>query len=107
MQALGQDPAVTLIQVNSAAEAVAAARRISLFLAVIDPQIDGDNGLALIRQLMQINAFIHTAVLTDMEEEEFHELGEGLGIMMRLPLTPNGEDAGELLSRLRDMMPDR
>ena len=42
---------------------------------------------------MMINASVHTAVVSDMDPDEFHEATEGLGILMPLPTSPKADDA--------------
>jgi ActR/RegA family two-component response regulator len=104
-QALEADGQVMVICVTNARQALDTAIQVVPALAVIDEKIGPDDGLALVRQLLQVNAFIYTVVLTDMEEALFHERSEGLGIMMRLSLKPDGDDAQKMFSMLRALLP--
>jgi len=55
--------------------------------------------------LLPINAMINTVVISDLSPEDFHDAGEGLGIMAQLPLDPAKSDALEVLSRIRRLSP--
>ena len=54
--------------------------------------------------IMMINASVHTAVVSDMDPDEFHEATEGLGILMPLPTSPKAGDAERLLKALAGVM---
>ncbi len=49
---------------------------------------------------MQVNALVNTAVVTAMAEEEFHEAGEGLGILALLPPDSDASRAKALVDQL-------
>jgi DNA-binding response OmpR family regulator len=67
---------------------------------IIDDNLPNMPGFDLVRRLLPINALIQTAVISDLSPEDFHEAGEGLGIMAQLPPNPAKPDALEILSRL-------
>jgi len=69
-------------------------------LVVIEGQGRDKEALALVSKLLMVNAMVNTAVVTAMEEEEFHEFSEGLGILMPLPPDPGEETAKGLLDKL-------
>ena len=56
---------------------------------------------AFLGQLLEIDAGLHTAVITDLDRETFHEAGEGLGILCGLPARPAASDVAPLLERLQ------
>jgi CheY-like chemotaxis protein len=91
------------ILASSGAEAIARAGETSLDLAVIADDLADMTAFTLAARLMTIDAMINTAVLTDMDEKEFHDAGEGLGILARLPSTPGSNDARMLHERLTTM----
>lgn len=74
-------------------------------LIVVDEEVGGLSGLDVVRRLMEVNAFIDTAVLSSMDEETFHQHSEGLGILARLPLQAGKQDAQRLLGLLRRSRP--
>ena len=72
-------------------------------LVVVDETIGETSGLDWIRRLMEVNAFIHTAAVSGLTHDEFHETSEGLGIMAQLPPRPGKTDAQRLLNTLRQV----
>ena len=56
-----------------------------------------------VTNILMINAAVHTAVVSELEEEAFHEATEGLGILMSLPASPTAADAERLLTVLSAM----
>ena len=95
----------TVISVSTVQEAIEAVMRIVPVMAVIDHEVGDISGLDIVRRILKINAFIHTAVISDMEHEAFHEQSEGLGIVAQLPSAPGAQEARQLLSLLHDLMP--
>lgn len=99
--------AMTGLRVNHAGtgeEALILAGRAAPHLVVIDQDPGDSSPLDLVAGLLRVNALINTAVVSDLNEDQFHEASEGLGIMARLPQRPGGREAGQLIGRLRDLM---
>ena len=80
--------------------ALAQVRLAAPTLVVVDEDLPDMASFALVSQLLQVNAFIHTAVVSQLSSEEFHEASEGLGILTSLPLQPSTLDADALLKTL-------
>jgi len=55
----------------------------------------------LIEKLMELNASLNTAVITELDEAAFHEASEGLGILSGLPSRPGMADVAPLLDKLQ------
>ena len=55
----------------------------------------------LLEQLLEVDASLNCAVLTDLGAETFHEATEGQGILCALPLRPGAGEVPELLAKLR------
>ncbi|BCS89069.1 hypothetical protein [Pseudodesulfovibrio sediminis] len=72
-------------------------------LVVVDEGLNGFAPLALVLEIVKISAMTHTAVVTDMDGEEFHEKSEGLGVLMPLPVNPGKADAEKLAEALGRM----
>lgn len=53
--------------------------------------------------IMRVNALVHTAVVTDMAEEIFHDAMEGLGILASLSPAPGVDDAHRLVQLLNEL----
>lgn len=79
-----------------------AARRDVPVLALLDPP-SGDQARAWVMELMMIDAGMHTAVVTEMDEAVFHDVMEGLGILSPLPPEPTASDARRLLGLLEQV----
>ena len=79
-----------------------AARRDIPVLALLDPP-SGDHARAWVLELMMIDAGMHTAVVTEMDEEVFHDVMEGLGILASLPTTPTADDARRMTRLLTEL----
>ena len=80
-----------------------AAQREHPVLAVLDPP-STELARSWVTALMMIDAGMHTAVVTDMPVEVFHDEMEGLGILTSLPLKPTAQDAQKMFELLRGVM---
>ncbi|MFT4301353.1 MAG: response regulator receiver protein [Desulfovibrio sp.] len=83
-----------------------AAQREHPVLVVLDPP-SCELARSWVTALMMIDAGMHTAVVTDMPAEVFHDEMEGLGILTSLPLKPAAQDAHKLLELLKEVMGSR
>lgn len=73
-------------------------------LVIVDDCLPDYNSLTLIREIVMRDAMINTALITGMDDTEFHEKSEGLGVFMRLPLQPEARDALELIQTLKKII---
>ena len=103
-EALSSNPEVNLQRVVSGAETLEAVRTAAPHLVIIDADLPDTAPLALVQKLLMVNAMVHTAVVSPLSDEEFHEASEGLGILGRLPTEPGMTDASELLHKLRTVL---
>lgn len=94
---------VKTVVVESKDEALDAVRAKMPDLVVVDRDLPGIGSLALVLELLKVNAMVNTAVVSDLSEEEFHEESEGLGVLSRVPPTPLEDDAKELVDKLRGL----
>ncbi len=84
-------------------EALALARENSYDLVILEENLPDMSYLEAVKDLLGINAFINTAVLTDLPEEEFHEQSEGLGILSGISTNAGQEEVRNLLDRLKEV----
>ncbi|EHJ48901.1 hypothetical protein DFW101_2899 [Solidesulfovibrio carbinoliphilus subsp. oakridgensis] len=70
-------------------------------LVLVDQGLADAEAFGLVARLMRTNAAVHTAVVSDLSPEDFHEAGEGLGILAAIPPHPSATDARALLGTLR------
>ncbi len=94
----GLKKAGSAILVRTGLETLEAARARTPQMVVIDQGLPDSEPFALVQELIKINAMMNTAVLTGLSPEEFHEQGEGLGILASLPLASGLREAEELLA---------
>ena len=79
--------------VRSGREALNCLEQVRFVAVIVDEEIEDVSALGLVRQVVGIDAMINIACVSGLSEAEFHEQAEGLGILMKLPLHPNAEDA--------------
>ena len=103
-EALSSDPEVRMEQVASGADAMRGVRTSSPHLVVIDHELPDIKPLSLVSELLMVNAMVNTAIVSPLSEQELHEAAEGLGVLARLPIEPEGSDAAELLHKLRKVL---
>lgn len=87
----------------SGKDALVQAGSIPPLLAVIDEALPDITGLELSRELMKANALINTALVSRLPHEDFHEVSEGLGVLLQLPETPGEKEAREVISGLKSI----
>lgn len=95
-----QDGRATLYWAQGEEDTVSLTQELAPDLVVIDGEGREKQAFALVSKLLMVNAMVNTAVVTAMDQEEFHEAGEGLGILMALPPDPGEETAKGLLDKL-------
>ena len=101
---LSLDPGVSIELVASGAEALCAASAASPHLLIIDSELPDMGAMSLATEILRVDAMVNTAVVSALSDEKFHEAGEGLGILARLPRMPGRREAGELLRKLRSIL---
>jgi DNA-binding response OmpR family regulator len=83
----------------SAARLAASEARIDLM--IIDEAVDGKQGFDIAREIIALNAMINLALVSPLSDEDFHEAGEGLGIMARLSAAPGQAEAAKLIANFK------
>jgi DNA-binding response OmpR family regulator len=60
------------------------------------------DGLAIpfVQELMRKHPLINCAMVSSLPPEDFHELTEGLGLFMQLPINPGAEEANKMVQFL-------
>ena len=91
------------MQVGTVRDAIDAVAKTPPAMAIIDDSVEAVSGMEITRSLLQINAFINTALASDLDDELFHEKSEGLGVLAKLPTMPTAADAEALLSLLEQL----
>jgi DNA-binding response OmpR family regulator len=85
----------------SAARFAASETRVDLM--IIDESVAGKSGFEIAREIIALNALINLALVSSLSDEQFHEAGEGLGIMARLSPAPSKTEAEKLIADLNGL----
>lgn len=93
--------AAELRLLSSVQEALACVRDTPPDLLIVDLGLDAAALRGVIVDVLRINALVHTAAVTDMSADAFHDRMEGLGMLMGLPPEPAAADIEGLLTALR------
>lgn len=104
IECLSSDPDVRLTIAASGTKAIDIVRADPPRLVIIDFELPDIGAMRLVSELIMVNAMVNTAVVSPLTEQEFHEAGEGLGILAGLPLAPGEGEARELLCKLRTVL---
>lgn len=99
-ETLGHPSGIQIEMVKSGAAAIEVAQKRNPLAMILDRDIPDISRTNLVRQVLFINAMIHIAWVSAMPEDEFHQVTEGLGILMKLSPTPDSDQARELVARL-------
>lgn len=97
---LRREQDVELIPVATGAAGLAQLKGKPLDLVIVDEQLDDMSGIAFVKQLVKVNPLANTAIVGSLANEVFHEVTEGLGVLMQLPTLPTEQDAEALLAVL-------
>jgi DNA-binding response OmpR family regulator len=101
--ALSSQEGVSVSWAGSGREALESIGKVPPHLVVIDQALEDTAPFALVAQVMAANAMVNTAVVSGLSSDEFHQAGEGLGIMAQLPVPPGREHASQILARLKNL----
>ncbi|MGD9948222.1 MAG: response regulator [Desulfobulbus sp.] len=100
VERLRQEQDVNLVPVATGTAGLENLKGKRLDLVIVDEQLDDMSGIDFVKQFVTVNPLANTAILGSLPDEEFHEVTEGLGVLMQLPPHPGKTDAEELLAIL-------
>jgi two-component SAPR family response regulator len=95
---------IQLTQSELGMNALTEIKKEKIDLAIIDEDLKDMSGLELAKKMVLTNPLINCAAISGLSSGEFHEAGEGLGLLMQLPLLPNEMHIENLLSHLRKIL---
>lgn len=98
----GNDVQTTWVESGSYALSILAERDFDL--VVTDENLGDMTGLELIKSVIVKMPMINCAAISSLLPDDFHEISEGLGILMQLPVKPGHKYAGKLLERLNKIL---
>lgn len=73
-------------------------------LVVVDAMMPGMQYKTFLIDLLRVNAMLSTVVITDMDEEAFHEDSEGLGVLCTVPGNPGRESGVKVMDRFCQLL---
>ena len=91
---------VTLETVDSGEKALGLIKPGAYDLAVLDDQLSDPPLDRLLAGVLGADAFINMAVISELPEEEFHEVYEGFGLLAGLSPAAGRAELDDLLARL-------
>lgn len=97
---LRREQDVELIPVATGAAGLTQLKGKPLDLVIVDEQLDDMSGIEFVKQLIKVNPLANTAIVGSLADETFHEVTEGLGVLMQLPSQPTEQDVEALLAVL-------
>jgi len=97
---LKQEQDVELVPVATGKAGLDTLRGKRLDLVIVDEQLDDMSGIDFVKQFVNVNPLANTAIVGSLPEDDFHEVTEGLGVLMQLPPHPGKTDAERLLTVL-------
>ncbi len=86
------------------AAALAAVEQSSPNLVIIDEGLPDFKPLPLVVKVIMANALTNTAVITSMDDREFHDKSEGFGVLRALPPIPTQKDGEDLAAQVTRVM---
>lgn len=72
-------------------------------VVVADENLADGPGLPFVRELTKRQPLINCAMVSPLDPEEFHEVTEGLGVFMQLPVSPGAGEAAQMLQLLKSI----
>ena len=88
---------------DSGQEALDYLKKNSPDLIISDEKLTDMTALELVLKSLSVNAMVHHGVVSALSANDFHEAGEGLGILLQLPPNPDARQADRILVRLKEI----
>lgn len=101
---LGENGQAELRQTASGSEAAALLEEQEFDLVVIDEQLDDQQGLKFLTYVAKNRPFANTVLVSELSHDDFHEVTEGMGVLMQLSNPPAKEDAVRVLNQIKKIL---
>lgn len=95
-----QDEHFIIMHTDSAAEAMQYIKSEKIDVVVVAENVVDADGLTLTKDIVTTNPFINCALESPLDHADFHEVTEGYGVFMQLPVTPSIQDARDMIEHL-------
>ena len=76
----------------------------SIDLVVMEETVEDATARTLVESIITQSPMTNCVVAGSLDKKKFHDLYEGYGVLMQLPLCPAKEDAGKLVTHLDKIM---
>ena len=73
-------------------------------LAIVDEKLQDFTGLEFVEELVKVNPFMHSALVSSLTADVFHEKSEGLGVLVQLSTEPTQNEVEELIRNLNKVI---
>ena len=73
-------------------------------LAVIDTAVGGVPSYEIARRIIERSVFTNLVLVSDLDEKEFHEQSEGLGVLTAIPENPGKDHALKVMGMVEQIM---
>ena len=90
----------SMLAVPTLDDALSAMQKEQPVLVVLALDMNRDELRRAVFQVLSVSAMIHTAAVSSMSPEDFHDAMEGLGMLTSLPTTPTTADIDALMDAL-------
>jgi DNA-binding response OmpR family regulator len=70
-------------------------------LVIVDENLPDMKGRTFVEKLVMKNPMAHCVVASSLSKKNFHDVYEGLGVLMQFPVLPGKKDAHELIKHLQ------
>lgn len=100
---LSRDDGIKVSSVGSGQQAWDFLGSSKVDVVVADEELADGPGLPFVRELTKRQPLINCAMVSPLDPEEFHEVTEGLGVFMQLPVSPGAGEAAKMLQLLKSI----
>lgn len=89
-----------VVHVGSGKEALNLVQENKIDVVVAADLLSDGFALPFVKELMTKHPHINCAMVSSLPPKEFHEVTEGLGLFMQLPINPGAEEANKMIQFL-------
>ncbi|PID72290.1 MAG: hypothetical protein CSB34_02925 [Desulfobulbus propionicus] len=100
-QTLQAHAGVGVTEISDVDEALAAIKAGKADAVAVGEQVGDMEGVKFIEALVKVNPMVNTCLVSALSKKDFHEVTEGLGVLMQLQTLPAREDAERFIEKLR------
>lgn len=101
--ALKKEEGIRIMTAVSTQEAWGVLGNARMDVVVVDEQLADGDALPFVKEVVKQQPLINCAMVSTLDAKAFHEVTEGLGVFMQLPVRPGAEEAGKMLQLLQSI----